>query len=477
MIDVPRKNNILYNLDWFSVFIYLLFVFFGWINIYASGYTEEHKDLFDFSYRHGKQLIWISAALIIALVSLLIDAKFYAAFASYFYILILFVLLLVLFFGVEINGAKAWFQLGAIRIQPAEFAKLATSLALAKLLSSYSFSMKKINSLLAAGAVILLPMLFIFLQNDTGSAVVFSVFILVLYREGLSGFFLVIAFYMVLLFIFSLLMSSFWISLIVIVLTSLILHLVLRRKRETLLFLLFISVSFGLFFAANQVLPLKLNIYEMVLFAVLLSLPYLVIRYLRYKIYTGLLVLSFLVGSLVVNYSVDYVFDNVLEEYQRNRINNLLGIESDPLGWGYNVNQSKIAIGSGGFTGKGFLNGTQTKFKFVPEQSTDFIFCTIGEEWGFVGASLLIVLYLIFLLRLIYIAERQRSTFSRVFIYSVASIFFFHFAINIGMTIGLVPVIGIPLPFFSYGGSSLWGFTLLLFIALKFDTARKEVIL
>jgi len=292
----------------------------------------------------------------------------------------------------------------------------------------------------------------------------------------LSGVVLLLGAYAILLFVFSLLYSKVAMLIGLIVFCVLLFYILTRRSKETGILSSVLIILIGLLFVLNELFSFGLSIYFLVIIAVGLITPYFVARYLRYKIFKGLLVLGILLGSLSVNYSVDYVFNNILEEHHQRRINDLLGIESDPLGWGYNVNQSKIAIGSGGFHGKGFLNGTQTKFKFVPEQSTDFIFCTVGEEWGFIGTSSVIILFVILLLRLIYLAERQRSAYSRIYIYSVVSIIFFHVVINIGMTIGIIPVIGIPLPFFSYGGSSLWGFTFLLFIALKFDTARKEVV-
>jgi len=473
---VEKRNNVLYNLDWFVVLIYLLLVLFGWVNIYASAYKPEHPSIMDMDMRYGRQMMWIIAATVISIITLIVDAKFYAMFSNFIFGFLILLLVSVLLFGKEVNGARSWFQVGSFGIQPAEFAKLGTSLAIAKLISKPNFRIHKARNLLLIGAILFVPAVLILLQNDTGSALVFSAFILVLYREGLSGVVLLLGAYAILLFVFSLLYSKVAMLIGLIVFCVLLFYILTRRSKETGILSSVLIILIGLLFVLNELFSFGLSIYFLVIIAVGLITPYFVARYLRYKIFKGLLVLGILLGSLSVNYSVDYVFNNILEEHHQRRINDLLGIESDPLGWGYNVNQSKIAIGSGGFHGKGFLNGTQTKFKFVPEQSTDFIFCTVGEEWGFIGTSSVIILFVILLLRLIYLAERQRSAYSRIYIYSVVSIIFFHVVINIGMTIGIIPVIGIPLPFFSYGGSSLWGFTFLLFIALKFDTARKEVV-
>ncbi len=416
------KEGILHNLDWFTVFLYLLLIFIGWINIYASLYNEEHRSIFDFTQRYGKQLIWIILAIIIAMVILMIDSKFFATFANLFYALGLLSLIAVLLFGTTVAGSRSWFQIGSFAIQPSEFAKFTTSLALAKYLTSLNVNLTKLKHVLISLAIILTPAFFILLQHDTGSALVYAAFILVLYREGLSGTIIVIG----------LLAAA----------------------------LFFITLIFGKIVVITTIAG--------ILFLFLIFIPK--VRK-HYKTVIGLLLIM-----SAFTYSVEYGFDNVLKTHQKKRINVLLGIESDPHGVEYNVNQSKIAIGSGGLTGKGFLNGTQTKYDFVPEQSTDFIFCTVGEEWGFLGSLVLICLFTLLLIRIIKLAERQRSKFARIYGYAVASIIFLHFVINIGMTIGLLPVIGIPLPFISYGGSSLWAFTILLFIFLRQDASRLEVL-
>ncbi len=416
------QKNIFHNIDWITVFLYLTLVFLGWINIYAAVYDESHKSIFDISQRYGKQLIWIAAAIILGLIILIIDAKFFSTFAYPIYIISILSLLAVLLLGTRIAGSKSWFQIGGFGIQPAEFAKFATNLAIAKYLTTLNIDLKKIKTIIKSLLIIGIPAILILLQHDMGSALVYSGFILVLYREGLSGSILILGVMIVVLFILTLVLGKF----------------------------IFIGILAGIAF-----------------------LMFFFIKRNRKNIYS---IIGILVLSIAFVFSVDYGFENVLQPHQKKRIEVLLGKEADLKGAGYNVNQSKIAIGSGGFSGKGFLKGTQTKYNFVPEQSTDFIFCTVGEEWGFVGSFVVIFLFIALLIRLIKLAERQRSAFSRIYGYGVASILFFHVVVNIGMTIGLTPVIGIPLPFFSYGGSSLWAFTILLFIFLKQDASRLEVL-
>lgn len=417
-----QRKNIFQNIDWITVLLYFLLVLIGWVNIYAAVYNQEHQYIFDLSQNSGKQLIWIGTSAFLALVILIIDAKFFSTFSYVIYLLVIALLIGVLLFGKEIAGSKSWFQIGSFSLQPAEFAKFAAALALAKYLSKMDLNLNKFTTKAVAVTIIFAPAILILLQHDTGSALVFSALILVLYREGLSGNILLLGLFIALLFILALLINKF-------ILIALL--------------------------AANAILI------------------YYLYKGLRKKV-------VWIVGIFVLTagyvYSVDYAFENILEPHQKKRINVLIGKETDIRGAGYNIHQSKIAIGSGGFEGKGFLKGTQTKFDFVPEQSTDFIFCTVGEEWGFIGSFVIIGLFLALLSRIVLIAERQRSKFSRIYGYGVASIIFFHFAVNIGMTIGLFPVIGIPLPFISYGGSSLWGFTILLFIFIKQDSARLELL-
>lgn len=420
-----ERRGIFQNIDWVMVIIYLLLVFMGWINIYAAVYSQEHASILDMSQRYGKQLVWIGAALLIAFVVILIDPKFFNQFAYLIYGFALLTLIFVLLFGREVAGSKSWFQIGSFAIQPAEFVKFATALALAHYMGNLSINAKNLKATFYAGVIILLPAALIILQNDTGSALVYSSFIFVLYRQGLSGNIFIIGFVFAVLAILSLLLES------------------LQAK------LILSGVLFGIL--ALAYLPMKHN------FRNALKL-------------LGILII--LVGFI---FSVDYAFSK-LQPHQQKRIKVTLNMESDPHGAGYNVKQSKIAIGSGGATGKGFLKGTQTKFKFVPEQSTDFIFCTVGEEWGFLGSATVVILFVTLLIRIVYVAERQRSPFARVYGYGVASILFFHFTINIGMVLGLLPVIGIPLPFFSYGGSSLWAFTILLFIFIRQDAERMQLL-
>ena len=419
---MTSRTNIWRNIDWWTVVLYLVLVLVGWISIYAAIYDEAHSSILDMSQSYGKQLIWIGTAVVLILIIMITDAKFFSTFSFLIYILTLLLLIGVLIFGKEIAGSKSWFQFGGFSLQPSEFAKFATSLALASYLSGQNRNLKKVKALFKSFFIMALPAALIFLQNDTGSALVYAAFIFVLYREGMPGSILIIGLTTVMLFMLALLVHKL-VVIVGLALLATLLILLIRKSLKN------IAVVVGLFMLTSGFV-----------------------------------------------YSVDHVFQHVLEPHQRTRINVLLGKESDLRGAGYNVHQSLIAIGSGGFSGKGFLQGTQTKFNFVPEQSTDFIYCTVGEEWGFIGSSLVVLLFLILLSRLIFLAERQRSAFSRIYGYGVASVIFFHFAVNVAMTLGLFPVIGIPLPFFSYGGSSLWGFTILLFIFIKLDANRMSVL-
>ncbi len=473
---MQRRVNIWSNIDWLTVAMYLVLVFLGWINIYAAVYNEDHHSIFDFSQRYGKQLIWIAAALVIAFIVFIIDINFYSYFAYVVYGLMIFLLIAVLIFGKEVHGAKSWFEIGRFHIQPAEFAKIATALVLARYLSSYNVQINTLKSYLRVAAIILIPSLLILLQNDTGSALVYFVFILVLYREGISESILLLGFFVVILFVLALVLEKLIIILLSIAIVFIIFWFLNRRLKNLGIGFGILVLTSAVLYGINEVLNMGLSYYYIILAALGISGLVYIILAIRYKIKNVALLLVFLIGSVLLTYSVDRVFNNFLEPHQQKRINVVLGLESDPYGVEYNVNQSKIAIGSGGLYGKGFLRGTQTKFDFVPEQSTDFIFCTIGEEWGFVGTFFVVSLFVFFLYRLIGIAERQRSPFSRIYGYGVVSVLFFHIVINIGMTISLVPVIGIPLPFFSYGGSSLWAFTILLFIFLRLDASRLELL-
>lgn len=430
-----NQRSIFANIDNVTVILYVVLVFIGWISIYAAVYNEEHHSIFDISQRYGMQLLWIAAAFVIATIILMFDGQFFPTFAYPIFVALLLTLVGVLLFGAEIKGSKSWFKIGGFALQPSEFGKFATALALAKYLSGLNIKMQDMKTKVIASIIIGIPAVLILLQNDTGSTLVYASFVFVLYREGLSGNILLLGLYTAFLFVISLLM----------------------RINDFTFFSTIIS--------GDKLLIIILGIIAaLVIYATK-----------RAKRFWMIVVAAFVFSAGLI-FSVDYIFENVLEPHQSKRINVLLGIESDPQGAGYNVNQSLIAIGSGGFAGKGFMEGTQTKFDFVPEQSTDFIFCTIGEEWGFLGSFVLVCLYIGLFLRIIFLAERQRSIFSRIYGYAVASILFFHFLINIGMAIGLAPVIGIPLPFISYGGSSLWSFTILLFIFIKLDAERINVL-
>ncbi len=411
-------------MDWVTVAIYLALVFLGWLNIYAVTYdAEANQSIFSLSLNSGRQLIFIIASIVIIVAILIIDMRFYETFAYVIYGALMLVMLLIPFIGKEVGGNKAWIGIGSFGGQPSEFAKFATALVVAKIISQVGFKLDNLKNQAIVFGVIAIPMVLTLLQKDTGTALVFTVFTLVFFREGMSPFLIIVAIAAAIISILTLVVEN-----------QLYLH-------GGILALLIIAIVAGKK---------------------------------KFKRIAVLVVGAFLVMAVIE--SVDYVVNNVLAPHQQSRIKVLVNPDSDPLGAGWNVTQSKIAIGSGGFSGKGFLKGTQTKFDFVPEQSTDFIFCTIGEEHGWLGSMLVVTLFIALMLRVVYLAERQKSRFARVYGYSVACIFFFHFAVNIGMTIGLFPVIGIPLPFLSYGGSSLWGFTILLFILLKLDSHRMQVL-
>lgn len=472
----PRTNFIA-RLDWLTIILFLAMVVFGWMNIFAATQNEGTPgSIFDLTHRYSKQFYYILTAVAIAIITLSIDSKVWSFFSFPIYGLMLLILPITILIGKEINGARAWIFIGSFSIQPAEFAKFATALALAKVLSRYNFQIHKLRDMLAVGVLLGMPIILILLQKDTGTALVFLVFVLVLYREGLSGVVLVVAGLAILLFVLTMLVPLP----ILLPVLSVIALLVTWFYQRTLKFFyggsIMLGILFGLAIPASRYLGQEWSMTRLFFIASLISFIIWLLFILRKKHNPLLLILFTWMGAMIFIFSVDFVFHEILQSHMQSRINNILGLENDPLGIGYNLNQSKIAIGSGGFFGKGFLQGTQTRFNFVPEQSTDFIFCTVGEEWGFLGSLLILGMFSGLIIRLIILAERQRSVFSRVYGYGVASIIFFHFAINIGMTIGFVPVIGIPLPFFSYGGSSLWAFTLMLFIFLRLDTDRYQIV-
>jgi rod shape determining protein RodA len=457
--------------------MFLLMIVMGWFNIYAAVYNEEHKKILDLSQRYGKQFVWILATIIIAVFIVIIDNRFYLFFSWTIYGIMMLLLVLVLIFGKDINGARSWFEFGGFSFQPSEFAKFGAALALASYLSSRKQNRSKLEVMITASAIVVLPALLIALQPDMGSAIVYVALFIVMFREGMSPYVFVSGLLMIILFFLTLLFNNLYITLVLVASAFLLAWFATRKWKMSLTGLgIFIFIT-GLLYILNRYMFKTLGNEMIVFISIILS--GIVFGYYIYlkKVTSILIIYLFLIGSILFVNSVDYTFNNLIKPHQKERVSIMLGFKSDPHGTGYNVNQSKISIGSGGLTGKGYLQGTQTKFKFVPAQSTDFIFCTVGEEWGFLGSIVVIGMYMVFLLRLIFLAERQRSVFARIYGYGVVSILFMHVFINIGMTIGLVPVIGIPLPFFSYGGSSLWGFTILLFIFLRLDASRTEYLI
>ena len=479
-----RKDSVFKNVDWWTILLYILLVICGWFSICGASYDYGDPNFFDFGLRSGKQLIWIACSLGLASVILSLDHRFFDTYAFLIFGILLLLLFATIFNPHEIKGSKSWIVLGPVSIQPAEFAKFGTALALAKFMGEYTYSMSNRKHLLATFAIILIPMCLIIMQKETGSALVYLSFFLMLYREGMSGAILFTGVCAVVYFIVGIRFSIVpmadevtpWgefavLSLIIILASGLIwVYCKSGRRLAMIVFVTGISgIILGVLFSF-YVIPFNMVYMLLVMIAVLFVT--LIVFFLRERIYSYLYISVFVIGSAVFLFSTDYVFANVLEPHQKVRIEVLLGMKDDPSGAGYNVNQSKIAIGSGGLLGKGFLNGTQTKLKYVPEQDTDFIFCTVGEEQGFFGSSVVLLLYMTLILRLIFLAERQPTRFARVYGYSVMSIFFFHLFINVGMVLGLTPVIGIPLPFFFFFCSSLWGFTILLFVFLRIDAAR-----
>lgn len=469
------QNNIIKRLDWIAVTLYVILLLFGWLNLYAANWNPENPVFFDTGKEYFKQFIWILLSFGIILFVTVSDSKFFVEISYFFYGFTIILLIGALLFGKEVNGAKAWFEIGALRIQPVEFTKVAISLSIARAMSRFGFNMSKFSHWIKLVGILALPSLFIFLQNDTGSALVYAAFILVFYREGMSPVILVLGFLAIIVAVLALFFSitAIFIGLGV----ALLLYLLIQRAIPLFYLSVIVATLMGIIgFVLKQYMGFGFS-YLLLVTAIMLVITGLFIyrRIAKKEKYLMQGILVFWMAC-AVTFSAEYFYHHVLNDYQLTRIQVLFGIKDDLQGAGYNVNQSKIAIGSGGLVGKGFLQGTQTKFNFVPEQSTDFIFCTVGEEWGFLGSTLVILVYIGLIIRLITLAERQHSVFSRVYGYCVASIIFFHVAVNIGMTIGLAPVIGIPLPLFSYGGSSLWGFTLLLFIFLKLDTNRTELI-
>lgn len=470
------------TIDWFTIILYMLMIVAGWFTICGASFEFDSMSLFDINGRPGSQLMWVGISMVVIFVILMLESDFFDVFGYLIYAAIILLLIATIFFAPNIKGSHSWLQLGSFRIQPAEFAKFATALAVAKFMNSYGFQLTTVKNFSITLLLIFLPMICIILQKETGSALVYFAFFLMLYREGMSGYILLAGVCAVAFFVTTMKFSDVVVgatdmgTLIVSSMILVIFFFLVARIRKNRMALQIMLGGTALVYLAAYITSLfiPVNFAWVSVGLVGLAIVYLIYLSFRNWVWHYGMIAAFALGSMAFMYSVDYVFDEILEPHQQIRIKVSLGLEDDPSGAGYNVNQSKIAIGSGGLTGKGFLNGTQTKLKYVPEQETDFIFCTVGEEHGFVGSTLVLLLFGAFIIRLVVLAERQNTTFGRVYGYSVASIFFFHLAINVGMVTGLTPVIGIPLPFFSYGGSSLLGFTILLFIFLRLDASRRE---
>lgn len=477
------NGNLIKSVDWLTISIYVALIILGWTSICGASYDYGDVDLVSFDTRAGKQLLWMGCSLGLGFVILMLEDKLFDWFAYLFYIGMMLLLFITPFIAEDTKGSYSWLKFGPVSLQPAEFAKFATALAVAKFMNIYGFTMSQLKYSMPVVCMILLPMVLIIFQRETGSALVFLAFFLMLYREGMPGSILFSGICAVIYFVVGIRfghelmpdgctsIGEFVVLLLIIIFSICLVYVYCEKKR--------VAKRIGLYGVGSVVLATLFSIYLMPFNLVwfLLAVNAVVVVYLIYlsiyKRVTGYFYIAlFAVASVCFLFSSGYVFDKVLKPHQRVRIEVVLGMKEDLAGAGYNVNQSKIAIGSGGLTGKGFLNGTQTKLKYVPEQDTDFIFCTVGEEQGFVGAATVLLLFMVLILRLIHLSERQYTRFGRVYGYCVLSIFFFHLFVNIGMVLGLTPVIGIPLPFFSYGGSSLWGFTILLFVFLRIDAGR-----
>ena len=481
-----NQPGILRSLDWWTMAIYVALLIFGWMSVCGASYSFSEPDVFSLSTRSGMQIVWIGTSICLAFVVLMLDDRYYDTFAYALYGLMVLLLFATIFNPVSIKGSRSWLVLGPLRVQPAEFAKFATALAISKFMSTYGFNIHRLRDFLLSCAIVMLPMGCIVLQNETGSALVYLAFFLMFYREGMPGSILFTGVALVLYFVVGIRyeqiplwdtptsMGKFVVLLLIQLFSAGMVYLYCNDKRKAMQlagFTLCVTLIFLLF--SEYVIPF--DIVWVQLFVCALLIGYFMYQGLSSRISNYLYIALFSLGSIIFFYSASFMLNNVAKPYQRERINVLLGLEDDNSGAGYNVHQSEIAIGSGGLRGKGFLNGTQTKLKFVPEQDTDFIFCTVGEEEGFLGSAGVLLLFLALILRLIYLSERQPFKFGRVYGYCVLSIFLFHVFINVGMVLGLTPVIGIPLPFFSYGGSSLWGFPLLLFIFLRIDASRNLI--
>ncbi len=481
-----RQPSIFRSLDWLTIIIYLSLLTFGWISVCGASYTYGDTDIFSLSTRSGMQIVWIGTSICLGFVIIMMDDRFYDTFAYVIYGILLLLLFATIFNPHSIKGSRSWLVLGPLRLQPAEFAKFATALAIAKFMSVYGFTMRNWKHFAGACGIIFLPILCIIGQSETGSALVYLSFFLMFYREGMPGSILFTGIAMIVYFVVGIKFENvmllntptsvgkFSVLLLVQIFNAGMMWAYAPNRKKTIrLLLITLLLTAASLAISRYITPFDIVWAQLLLSAMMIGT--LIYNALNSRFKGYLYIALFALGSIAFFYSADYMLNQVMQPHQRVRINVLLGLDEDLAGAGYNVHQSEIAIGSGGLQGKGFLNGTQTKLKFVPEQDTDFIFCTVGEEEGFLGSATVLLLFLALILRLMYLAERQSFKFGRVYGYCVAGIFLFHVFINVGMVLGLTPVIGIPLPFFSYGGSSLWGFTLLLFIFLRIDAGRNLI--
>ena len=481
-----KQPSVLGSLDWWTVGIYLALLTFGWLSVCGASYTFGDTDIFSLDTSSGKQIVWIGTSICLGFVLIMLDDRFYDTFAYIVFGFFAILLFLTIFNPHEIKGSRSWLVLGPIRFQPAEFAKFATALAVAKMMSTFGFNIQQARHFIKACGIVFLPMLLIVAQKETGSALVYLAFFLVFYRDGMPGSILFTGVALVFYFVVGIKYEHNWlwdtptsvgkfiVLLSIQMFSAAMVYMYCKDKKRTRM-IIYYSLAITLIFLlfSEFVIPFDIVWVQLAICAGLIG--YLIYNSMSLRLRNYFFIALFALGSVSFFYSADYVLNDVMKPHQRVRINVLLGLEEDLAGAGYNVHQSEIAIGSGGLLGKGFLNGTQTKLKFVPEQDTDFIFCTVGEEEGFFGSASVLLLFLALILRLIHLAERQPFKFGRVYGYCVLSIFLFHVFINVGMVLGLTPVIGIPLPFFSYGGSSLWGFTILLFIFLRIDAGRNLI--
>ncbi len=468
-----RPQGLFVGVDRLSVVLYVLILVAGVMSVVSSSLSEETTNIFAFSHFYVKQAIWGCVAMMAAVFVLLIDVSFFHKYAYPLYALGIFMLLLTFLPGVgkEVNGARAWLGFGSFTLQPVEIAKITTALAMARLMSEYSYSINRREDMMKLAALLLLPLAIIVLQNDTGSGIVLGSFIIVLYREGLNKWLIIPILLIVLLFIISFLLSPLMLLLLSVLVLTLCDMMINRSwKRNTIYLASVASLTIILQLSSSVLFKEPLVLFESLLWVVGLSLPIILVYAIGKQLANTITLVGMFLLTMIFLPTTEYIFNSILRDHQQKRILTFLGLVDDPLGTGYNVNQSKIAIGSGGLTGKGFLQGTQIRYGFVPERHTDFIFCSLGEEWGFLGALVVLSLYGALILRLIHMGERQQEAFARVYCYAVASILLFHVLVNVGMTIGLMPVMGIPLPLMSYGGSSLVAFTVLLFVAIRLDS-------